>query len=301
MELRFDNERGLHDEQGSQGREHASPRNLVRHFGASLCAVALAGAGVLVVSPGQASAKSNAKGTMISAESSPFGRVLEVGSGSFAGYSVYEFNRDKPHALACSTTYVAAVMLSCAGKETDKTADWPVVETVGKPVAGPGVDKAMLGSFYRADIHARQVTYGGRPLYLFDTGAHQFMGEEFIESALPLPPWQGIWYLVSPKKGLPVASKASVSSQTLPDGKVSLAAELFPSQGGTGVTVYTYSKDRRRHSSCTGKCALAWPPLLTSGTPTASTGVSQQDLGTITRTNGSHQVTFDGKPLYLYS
>jgi predicted lipoprotein with Yx(FWY)xxD motif len=42
-------------------------------------------------------------------------------------------------------------------------ADWPPVTTVVKPIAGPGVNPALLGSIpYKGEL--RQVTYAGRPL-----------------------------------------------------------------------------------------------------------------------------------------
>jgi predicted lipoprotein with Yx(FWY)xxD motif len=139
--------------------------------------------------------------TVISAEPSPYGNVLSVGSGRFSGYSVYLFNRDQAGRIACNTTVVAAVNVSCAGSETDATADWPAVETTGAPIAGPGVNHRLLGRIYRKDLKASQVTYAGHPLYLFDMGPHQFAGEDFVESVLPLPPWHGIWYLVHPRRG----------------------------------------------------------------------------------------------------
>src|SRR5205807_5535968 len=48
-------------------------------------------------------------------------------------------------------------------------------------------------------------------------------------------------------------------------------------------------------------CATAWPPLLANGTPTGGTGVTASKLGTITRSGGSRQVTYNGHPVYLYA
>ncbi len=43
-----------------------------------------------------------------------------------------------------------------------------------------------------------------------------------------------------------------------------------------------------------------WPPLLTTGAPTAGSGVTASMLGTTKRTDGTTQVTYNGWPLYYY-
>ena len=68
-----------------------------------------------------------------------------------------------------------------------------------------------------------------------------------------------------------------------------------------GMTLYLYTVDQPNTSNCYGPCALAWPPLLTSGAPVAGTGVTASLLGTTTRTDGSTQVTYNGWPLYYFA
>ena len=67
-----------------------------------------------------------------------------------------------------------------------------------------------------------------------------------------------------------------------------------------GRTLYLFKADSSTMSACTGACATAWPPLLATGTPTAGTGLTASELGTITRSDGTHQVTYNGHPLYLF-
>ena len=66
-------------------------------------------------------------------------------------------------------------------------------------------------------------------------------------------------------------------------------------------TVYTFGSDTPGVSNCNGGCATTWPPLtIASGTtPTGGPGVTGQ-LGTITRADGSLQVTYKGLPLYFF-
>jgi predicted lipoprotein with Yx(FWY)xxD motif len=69
--------------------------------------------------------------------------------------------------------------------------------------------------------------------------------------------------------------------------------------GPNGMTLYTHAGDSATASTCTGACAAAWPPLATTSQPTAGTGVTGQ-LGTLTRADGTTQVTYRGLPLYYW-
>jgi predicted lipoprotein with Yx(FWY)xxD motif len=70
---------------------------------------------------------------------------------------------------------------------------------------------------------------------------------------------------------------------------------------GSGRAVYLWVKDTGDMSNCNGACAGAWPPVTTTGAATASGAAKASDLGTITRSDGSKQVTYDGHPLYYFS
>jgi len=64
-----------------------------------------------------------------------------------------------------------------------------------------------------------------------------------------------------------------------------------------GLTLYGFVPDTPTTSKCTGACAAYWPPL--TGMPKAGPGVTGK-LGTITRSGGAAQVTYNGHPLYTY-
>jgi predicted lipoprotein with Yx(FWY)xxD motif len=261
----------------------------------------IAGLFGLVVSAPAAASRSQGAGTVIAAESSPYGEVLEVGSGEFAGYSVYQFDRNSVG--ACNATTVVTVAghpMTCAGSETDANADWPIVSTVGKPVAAKGVNPKLLGTVYRKELNEEQVTYAGKLLYLFDDHPHQFTGVNFVETVLPLLPWHGLWALVSPKNGSEVTGSITLTTQTPPTGGSELAADMFQGVFNIPVVVYTYSADTKDHSNCSGACSLEWPPVLSSETPHVS-GLPPRTLGTFMRSDGGTQLAYKGHPLYFYS
>jgi predicted lipoprotein with Yx(FWY)xxD motif len=64
-----------------------------------------------------------------------------------------------------------------------------------------------------------------------------------------------------------------------------------------GYTLYWFAPDTSTKSTCYGTCAAYWPPV--TGKPVAGAGVTGK-LGTIGRTGGGTQVTYDGHPLYTY-
>ena len=70
---------------------------------------------------------------------------------------------------------------------------------------------------------------------------------------------------------------------------------------GSGRTVYMFAKDSTNQSACSGACASAWPPVTTTGAATVSGGAKASDLSTITRADGTKQVTYDGHALYYFA
>jgi len=102
----------------------------------------------------------------------------------------------------------------------------------------------------------------------------------------------------------PAGSSAPASGSA--SGASTTVITTATSSGGTflvtssGRAVYLWAKDTGDMSACTGACAGAWPPVTTTGTVTASGGAKASEIGTITRSDGTKQVTYDGHPLYFF-
>jgi predicted lipoprotein with Yx(FWY)xxD motif len=99
------------------------------------------------------------------------------------------------------------------------------------------------------------------------------------------------------------SSQPEPSSSTGPDG---VAITTAGSDYGAilfdqlGQAIYLFEKETAGRPDCYGACAGAWPPVLTNGTPQATDGTRAELLGTVSRDDGSTQVTYAGHPLYYY-
>jgi predicted lipoprotein with Yx(FWY)xxD motif len=93
--------------------------------------------------------------------------------------------------------------------------------------------------------------------------------------------------------GTSTGSPAAVASGTVQTAKIGGVTVLTSSKG---FTLYTFAPDTSTTSKCTGTCAANWPPVHG---PVTAAGVKGA-FGTITRSDGSTQATFDGHPLYTF-
>src|SRR3984893_2634123 len=109
------------------------------------------------------------------------------------------------------------------------------------------------------------------------------------------------------------SSSSSAPATTAPAAGGSSAAASSASGGSTvnmttingtavvtnsaGKTLYWFAPDTSTTSNCTGSCATYWPPV--TGPVTAGSGVTGT-LGTLSRSDGTMQATYDGHPLYTY-
>ncbi len=62
-----------------------------------------------------------------------------------------------------------------------------------------------------------------------------------------------------------------------------------------GLTLYVFDKDEEGVSNCNGGCANVWPPLLRK-----DAHIQNNELGVIKRSDGTEQITLNGRPLYLF-
>jgi predicted lipoprotein with Yx(FWY)xxD motif len=89
------------------------------------------------------------------------------------------------------------------------------------------------------------------------------------------------------------ASGTTVAVQTSKLGKILV--------DDRGRTLYLFEKDKGPMSTCSGACATAWPPVITTGAPQAGSGASAAELATTARDDGMMQVVYHGHPLYRYT
>ena len=106
------------------------------------------------------------------------------------------------------------------------------------------------------------------------------------------------------------ASPDAAADDKAPPSDVQLTDELvgkkLPRMGKVvtdqdGWVLYRFDKDSADppQSNCVDKCAQVWPPALTDGNPQLQ-GVSDDKVGTVTRQDGTRQITIGGWPVYRY-
>jgi predicted lipoprotein with Yx(FWY)xxD motif len=257
----------------------------------------------LAATPAMASTASHARpsGTRIILVDSPFGWSLAVGSGPFKDYTLYFISSDHDHSYGCTTGVTSTPVgpITCTGPSNDKNAEWPAITSNGgRPVASHGVIQALLSRVWRKGV-GWQVTYAGHPLYLFDQAPGFVTGEGWFEPGLP--PWHGIWWLMS-RYGQPVPWAGTLTTTRI-GGKKVLAESYMTGAGWVNFPVYTFSRDVPgvvALCSLGSACRRAWPPVLTDSSP-GYTGLPGYAIGGVGIPFGLTQVTWFGRPLYLFS
>ena len=93
--------------------------------------------------------------------------------------------------------------------------------------------------------------------------------------------------------GTSTASPAAATAGSLKTATIGGATVLTSAKG---FTLYSFAPDTPTKSNCNGTCAQNWPPVKGPATASGVTGT----FGTIKRSDGSTQATFDGHPLYTF-
>ena len=95
--------------------------------------------------------------------------------------------------------------------------------------------------------------------------------------------------------GASSGTAASAVAVTTKQGKLGTILAAGPKK----LTVYLFESDTPTRSTCSAACTAVWPPV--TGSAHASGSALTADLGTITRPDGTKQVTYKGHPLYYFS
>ena len=149
-----------------------------------------------------------------------------------------------------------------------------------------------------AETSQQKSAYGKRPLW------HWILLYLVIGAIL----YGAFYYFVLAKKGgysapssysKPTSTQSS--SSATPDNiymtKTSSAKGSYLTDF-KGMSLYTFDKDTKGVSNCYGACATAWPPYTSGATVQ---GNLPANITVVTRTDGSKQFAWMGKPLYYYA
>jgi predicted lipoprotein with Yx(FWY)xxD motif len=119
--------------------------------------VVLAAVSILALAAGGGLASANSRPAKLKLRNTRVGKILVNG----AGFTLYAFSRDKPRKDECVSIKICISV-------------WPALTTSGRPIAGPGVKRSLIGTITVPHV-GRQITYAGHPLYLYvgDTGPGQ--------------------------------------------------------------------------------------------------------------------------------
>lgn len=215
---------------------------------------------------------------------STFGPILANGQ----GMTLYTLSSEANGAFTCTGSCLSVwhPLLLPAGT---------TAPTIGTGVTG------TIGIITRPE-GGTQVTYNGFPLYTFvgDSAPGNATGDGIVS-------FGGTWHVVKIAATPAITPTPSPTSPPQPAGpmvQVSNTTNLGPILvDSSGRTLYYNTAEKGTTLVCTGKCLGFWTPLLLSAgatTPTSGPGITGT-LGSITRPDGSQQVTYNNEPLYTFS
>lgn len=152
--------------------------------------------------------------------------------------------------------------------------NWPVFYSEHLQIPA-WLNKADFGVLTRTD-GTKQLTYKNWPLYYFvkDTKAGDVTGEAV----------GGVWFAAKSDYAVMIGVSQTAGSYLTDD---------------YGRALYYFDKDPSGSSVCEGTCLVNWPAYSTSAASVPST-VGADDIGTVTRSDGSKQASFKSFPLYYF-
>jgi predicted lipoprotein with Yx(FWY)xxD motif len=102
----------------------------------------------------------------------------------------------------------------------------------------------------------------------------------------------------APPSDSPRVTTASSTGTVITTGNSDFGEMLFDSRT---QAIYLFEPEADGTPACYDACAEAWPPVLSDGAPRADGNVDAALLGTVKRSDGTTQVTYNGWPLYFYA
>jgi predicted lipoprotein with Yx(FWY)xxD motif len=208
------------------------------------------------------------------------------------GMTLYIFLKDEPNSGE-STCY-------------DQCEDnWPVFsaeESLTLPEGVPG----ELGTIERTD-GTMQVTYNGWPLYYFikDEAPGDVTGQNVGD----------VWFVAVPTEGdavpgadvpeaspmaSPAASPMAMGDTTLLTAEDMALGTIFTDAEGMTLYIFLSDTPNSGESTCYDQCEENWP-VFSADEPLTLPDEVSGELGTIERTDGTMQVTYNGWPLYYWA
>jgi predicted lipoprotein with Yx(FWY)xxD motif len=102
-------------------------------------------------------------------------------------------------------------------------------------------------------------------------------------------------------------SPTSASTRSTSASGVGLSTRSIKGLGtvlvdSSGRTLYTFAPDKAKKVTCTGSCAVVWPPLKIGAgqKPSVSGALKASLISSLPDPSGGRVVTYNGWPLYLY-
>jgi predicted lipoprotein with Yx(FWY)xxD motif len=245
-------------------------------------------------------------------ESAPAAQVAQVGAfGSILvgadGRTLYAFTKDVDGRSTCVDACAAA---------------WPAVTVTDGFTPPTGVDPALVSTVDRPD-GSKQLKVGKWPLYYYaGDGAKGETNGQGVG---------GVWFVVKADgtliKGEGAAAPAEPSTSAQTPAQTPAAAAAPPAAaaappaapagpvvalgavgnlgevmvGANGHTLYAFTDDPEKQTSCFDACAKAWPPLTVPADFTISPDLQASGATTIDRPDGTKQLVMGKWALYYYA